>query len=380
MGLFEWSVGLHTFARALISVFIPVLLLGIGYGIDQVLLFLLLLTVMDVPLNFFARWLVRKVGARLVIIAGSVAMVGYFLSLSALQPNDWVALAFVSFFAALYDALYWVSHLFFFMECSVHKENISRDTSWLYIVQQLAEMLAPALGAVVLLIFPDDILMYISVTVVLISIIPLFKIKNAPDRPRVPQQPWTAYWGSWQNARDYFRIALYGVHMSVEFIIYPLFLYFLIGNVESVAAVAVIAALAMMVFTFFTGRIKREHRQQTIITGALIAAVFWLLRIFIVNYAFVYFSVFVVGLCAVMMSIPLASSLFEKGEKMDTLSASTWRNAASMGGQALLYGVLLLANNIFHISFIVVVGCLVALLIISRLAVTIKVTQASQPL
>ncbi len=367
LGLFEWSVWLHTFARSLISVFVPIFLLKAGYPVADVLLYFLIVNTFDVPLDFFARWLIRRIGARVVIIIGSLCMLVYFMALSFLTVGDWPLLVTIAFFAAAYDALYWVAHLYFFMESSTHKKNIERDTSGLFIVQQLAEVMAPAIGAVLILIFGEDILLYVSVGIIIISIIPLFRIKGVHDKPSTPSQPWRAFWGTWEVARDYVSTGLYGIHMSAELELFPIFLFLLIGNVESVAAVAVLAAMATMLFTYFTGRLHRKHRVRTIIAGAIVATILWVGRIFVHEYVFLYASVFIVGLSGVMISIPLVSTLFEKGEKIDTLSASMWRNVSSMGAKIVLYGALFIVVEIAHVGFTTAAVGLLGILIIHAL-------------
>ena len=114
---FELSIWLHVFARSLISIFIPIFLLLAGYSIGEVMIYYFIYNVIDVPFNFIARWLTRKIGARMAIILGSVFMLLYFISLSFLNTHSWAILIMIAFFAAMYDVLYWVAHLYFFVKC-----------------------------------------------------------------------------------------------------------------------------------------------------------------------------------------------------------------------------------------------------------------------
>ncbi len=379
LGLFEQSVWMQTFARALISIFVPIFLLQAGYDVTAVLVYFLLFNAFDVPLDFFARWLIRRIGARAVMIIGSGCMLVYFLLLSFLTVGDWPLLVLIAFFAAAYDALYWVAQLFFFMESSTHKRNIGHDASSLFIVQQLAEVMAPAIGAGLIILLGEDVLLYVSVILVALSTIPLFRIKDVRDKPRKASKPWTVFWTDWSVARDYVSTGFYGMHIGAELELFPIFLFLLIGNVQSVAAVAVLAAFATMLFTYFTGRLKRSHRAQIIIAGSVIIAVLWVARVLINEYIFLYASVFVVGLSSVMISIPLVSTLFEKGEKIDTLSASMWRNVCSMGSKVLMYGALLIAVEIFHVGFITAAAGMMGILIIHAL-IQRRLTPVTKPI
>ena len=60
-------------------------------------------------------------------------------------------------------------------------------------------------------------------------------------------------------------------------------------------------------------------------------------------------------------SMPIDSNLFEKGEKKDALTASTWRNTIHMAAKAVFFGILLIFINVFHVSFVTATIALVTL-------------------
>ena len=93
----------------------------------------------------------------------------------------------------------------------------------------------------------------------------------------------------------------------------------------------------------------------------------WIIRIVFENQIFFYVSIFLVGLFSVLVSIPLNSNIFEKGEKRDTLSASMYRNSTNMFANFILFGILAIAVNIFNISFMVAAVCMLFIVMISYL-------------
>ncbi len=351
--LFELSIWLQVFARALIAVFIPIILLRVGYSVGEVMIYYFIYNAIDFPLNFFGRWLTRKIGARIVMIIGVVFMLAYFLSLSFLIPNSWWFLIMLAFFSAMYDALYWVAHLFYFVECSEHKENISKDTSTLYIVKRIAALVAPAIGAGILILINQNALIYVSAFFVILSVIPLFKIHKVNDKPSEPQKTFKEFFNSWNISKDYFSVMFFGIHIAVEDVIFPIFIYILFSSIESVAAIPIIVSLGAIIFTYFAGKIKKENRGKSMAIGAILIAIVWLLRLMVADNIFYYASIFLVGLFSVMISVPLVSNVFEKGELIDGLSSSTYRNAASMFAKMILYGFLALLVYVFNVSFIV---------------------------
>jgi len=240
------------------------------------------------------------------------------------------------------------------------------------IVKRVASIIAPAIGAGVLLFFNQSALIYLSAGIVIVSVIPLFKIRKVNDKPTRPQKTPKEFFSTAGITKDYFTTMFFGVHMAAENVIFPIFLFVLLNDIKSVAAVPVLAAFATMLFTYFAGNIKKRNRSKSMALGALVVAVFWILRLVLENSIFFYASIFVVGLFSVMISIPLVSTIFEKGERIDTLSASAYRNAASMFSKMLLFGLLAILVNVFNVSFISAALSLFILIIINYIFKTVE--------
>lgn len=365
--MFESSVWLHVFARALIVVFIPILLLQLDYTIGEVMLYYFIYCVFDVPLNFLGRWMTRKLGARLVITLGTLATIIFFGFLFALGSDQWWILVVLAFLAAVYDVLYWVAHIYFFMESSKKRENASKDTSLMSIARRLGGLLAPAFGAFVLIFFTKDVLIVLSVIILALSIIPLLMAKGVPDKPKTTQLSAKEFFASRSSIRDYVTMSLYGVHGSAEAVIWPIFIYLAFTSIESVAAIPIIVSVTAILFTYFAGKIHKRDRTKSLIVGGLFIAIAWILRLVIDVPAYYFISVFLVGLFSVFIIIPLDSNIYERGEKRDPLTASMYRNFFSMFSKAVLFGVLALLINVFNVSFIIAAASMLILVVVVTL-------------
>jgi len=365
--LFEFSIWLHTFAYSMVAIFIPIFFLRIGYDIGIIMVYYLIYNAFDVPLNFFSRWLVRKIGARLVIMLGSLSSLAFFVTLYNFTLDNWFLLVLSAFFYALYDTFFWVAHLFLFMKCSKKNNNILSDASALEIIRRIAGLVAPAIGAVILIFLDRKFLIAVSAVTLVLSIIPLFKIKNLKDKPKRKQKSFKEFFNNWNITRDYISSGFLAIHNTAENIIWPLFIYLFFLNIESVAVIPIIASITTIIFIYFTGRVAKGNRNIMIAVGSVVIAIVWILRLYIESSIFYYASIFLVGLFTVLVSIPLSSYIYEKGEKKDTLSASTYRNTIHMTANLILFGILSVLVNVFNISFVMAAVSMLVVVFISYL-------------
>jgi MFS family permease len=350
--LFETSVWLHVFARSMIAIFIPIFLLQMGWSISHVMFFYFIFNVFDAPLNFFAKWLTYKIGARKVIALGTLFYVAFFAVLYNLNVGMWSLLILMALFAAFYDAFYWVAHIYFFMRCEKNDRNISKGVSLLYIVKKIAGILAPIFGALILIFFDKQLLIGLSMIFLLLSIVPLFKIKDTRDRPDKKPKNLREFFKKGDGLKEYIIKGLFSFHNVAEGVIWPIFIYTIFKTVESVAIIPIMAAGTVIIFTYFTSKVKKTNRSQIMTLGAFLISITWILRLIIEGSIFYYVSVLLIGVFAMLVSLPLESNIYEKGEKKDALATSTYQNFFSMFPRILFYGALYLLLEVFQVSFI----------------------------
>ena len=363
--LFEVSIWLHVLARSVIAVFIPVMLLINGVSLTNIMVYYTMFMIIDIPLNFWARKLTRWLGARWVIIIGTVGLILYFSLFYTLNFTPFT-LFLMAFLAAWYDAHFYVGHIYLFIESGArHKKNAGSKTSIFYIVKQFASLISPLVGAAVLIVAGQQNLILLSIVLFLISLIPLFAMDHIHDIPLEKSKSVKSFFKGWQEKRDYLSWALFALHGSAEGVFWPLFIYTTFKSIESVAYLPVIISLTAMLFTFFAGRIKQTDRSIFIGVGALLIAVTWILRLNFADDIFYYFTVFLVGLFTVMISVPLDTDLFERAKKVGSLDTAFYKNTISMTAKLFLYGSMIVVLNIFQVTFITAVIALFCLMVVN---------------
>lgn len=368
--LFEFSVWLHVLARSFISIFVPILMFQIGYTIPQILIYYMLYCLLDVPMNFVARALLRKIGARWLVALGTIFVVAFFFTFGVLTPGAWTLLLLLALLAALYDAFYWIGHLYLFVESNTTSDQQGKteeNTGLLWSIKRLARLIGPAVGAAILIFFDSSALIYTSIIVFLLSFIPLYYVDDFKDRPTPdePQLSFKQFFKDKHERRDYAALALQSLHSESENVIWPLFIFVTLGSLESVALVPVIVSITSIIFSYTAGKLAHKHTNNMIALGATILGMLWLVRLTVDSTPLYFVSIFLVGLFALLVTIPVDSSTFNRAQHTDALSAVTYRNTISMGMKVPFYAVLAVLVGIFHTSFTIAAIAMFALVLLT---------------
>lgn len=365
---FELTIWLHTVARSFIAVFIPILLYQAGYSVTAILTFYLCYFLIDVPLNFAVKKLIQHIGARKTMILGTFATMAYFGTLAFLPPQNWVFLLILALLAAIYDTLFWVAQIYLFTEANRGDIDTGRSSGSLEAIRKLAHIIGPIVGGLILISIGKDALIAASVIIFIISIIPLYRLRHVQDLPHENPVSPLQFLTQPQSLRDHLALGLFSVSDQVNEIILPLFIFILLGSIEAVAALPVILSLSMAIFSFLFGKLTKQYGAMMIALGSLFIAWLWLIRLFF-PYPSVYFiSIFFFGLLILPVAIPLDTNIINRGLKLGSLTASTYRNIFSMVLGIPLYFILIFSQNRYQVGFSLAAICmsLLSLLFLPR--------------
>ncbi len=368
--LFELSVWLHATARSMITIFIPILLLQNGFSLQAIVLYYLLYYLFDTPLNFLTGALIRRFGARWVIVLANLFIISYFLLFNIMESGNLVMLVGLALFGALYDSLYWVAHLYLFIKSS-HSDKTAEDTGGktgtLYSVKRIATMTGPILGAGILTLGTQTLLFGAGIVLFFLSIIPLLYMNQLTDKPEARDH--------FASLRDFFRnpveknnflsVGLYSVHQLSELILWPLFIFLIFETINSVAVIPILIAGTTVIFSSFNKRISSSSREYMIAAGAVCLALLWISRLAIDWEPFYYISIILAGVFSLFLIIPLDSNLFLRATATDPLKTVVLRNTVTMGTRAAVMLLLLILMNVFHTAFVLTIAALLLLTVVN---------------
>lgn len=205
-----------------------------------------------------------------------------------------------------------------------------------------------------------------SIAIFALSILPLLKLKHIKDKPPSKPVSLKEFFSELRERRDYLSLLLYSINSTAEGILWPIFIFTILGTLQSVSLIAVIVSASAIIFTYFTGAIAKKKQGKLIIIGSIAIVIIWALRLIFPSYLMYYVTIFAFGFFAIMVSIPLESNIVERARTKDSLLAATIRNASTMLPQIFIFAALVLVVGVFKVSFIIAIISLFALIFINR--------------
>lgn len=351
--LFEYAIWLHAVGRAMIAVFVPILLFRIGFPLRTVIIYYVLFNLLDVPLNFFAEKLVMRIGARKVIIFATLISITYFSILANLSGPNLIVLFALAALDALYDTSYWVAHVYLFLKSSRSEHSAGKQTGILYAIRTLAAAFGPLIGALILLFGSSRGLISASIFFFALSLIPLFRLRHTADHPRHDGMAFREFFDDPIEKRTYLTTFLLSVNAAADGLLWPLFIYTIFGTTESAAYVAIAISVGAAAFSYATGLVEEHGRLPIIVIGAILGALTWVLRLAVPSNIVYFGSVAVMGFFVLLVQIPNDSTLYARAREGASLRAAAYRNAASMTGYLTTFLLLLFLPDTFHSAFVI---------------------------
>ena len=167
---------LHTFALAMVGIFVPILLLTEGYSLLAVLMYLGLYPLLNIVGSFIALKHAANYGVRKTIMYSIPMMVTFLLMLFNITLLETILPGFMVLVLLALMRASAVTFYFcgFHMEFAKHSCSVIKQLGCLRASSTLFSVIGPLFGALVITFFSFHILFAVSITFLILSVIPLF--------------------------------------------------------------------------------------------------------------------------------------------------------------------------------------------------------------
>ena len=343
------SVAIRAFALSLISVFVPLYLLGLGYSFNSVILFLLIYYGALAAISPLSGMLSTKIGIKHVTFLGPIATIAYILLLFLAGqaypfPIYWIALV-----GSVGMGLYWVPINSHFAKHS-HIANSSAETSYMTIWTKIVSVVAPIIGGYVITAFGFGYIFALACIFMAVSIFPLFM---SYEYKSAFKYKFTQMFSK-RNLNYFGDFVFNGMLELVAEVIFPIYIFFLSRSYEITGAAASLTGLGIAASAFLIGRYSdRMGKIRTMRIGGILNVLLWIALLLFQTPILIYISSFLVGFFAYTISIPLFAFFCDRLGEHEHTEFMTFREIGLTVGRIVPLFFLLFFSfqNKFLVSF-----------------------------
>jgi len=337
----------QSFGISLISIFVPIYLLKLGFSLNQALVFVMIELGTISLFSPFAAMMAKKFGFKHMIVYRLPLMLFYFIMLYALNfisfPIYLIALG-----GGISGSMYWVSMHSLFAKYS-DKIHRGRQTGKLMTLPNLAALIGPSLGGIIAVTWGFKTLLIISMSLLCIATVPLFFTKDM--KPHILKFSFRDMFAK-KHLKFITQFAAQGVMTIAGTIIWPIFVFLILDDVVSVGFMATISALGIITFTLIIGKMSDKVNKMRILRfgGVLMASTFFL-RIFALNIKTIFAISFIAGLFSVLIDLPVLAMFYDTANNENLSEIVVLREIGLGIGRIGAFLVLFYVINKFAVGF-----------------------------
>ncbi|RLI98396.1 MAG: hypothetical protein DRO99_00815 [Candidatus Aenigmatarchaeota archaeon] len=345
LGKLYWHLLMQTFAVSLISVFMPIYLLTVGFSLPSVILFIIVQWAMfGLPSPLYGK-VIRRIGLREVILIRTPLFAASMFILTLLESQQWHGLYLIAaLLSGISGGLYTLSITSLFATY-VGERKQNEKTAEFMAVPKMVSIIGPALGGAIV-VFSGFMTLFASVMVImLLSLIPLSFVKKNLDHPTFTL---TFFRSLKFELRDFLFLNLYGIKTVSEMIILPVAVFIYSNDILSLGFLVSLISLCFTIVSIAVGKLSDRHGRVLIIRtgGVLNALIFLGLGLFLDSPMFVYLFL-VSGFFTATLNVPYESRIYnhsrDSGSPIEYLAFKEFSFAF---GRVLLLVVLLLSFSL----------------------------------
>lgn len=309
------NASLRNFAVSMISIFIPIYIYKTTNSIQSIFVYYLYYYAFMLIMNYSMNVLMTKIGPDISVLISNIVLGGYLLSISLLKHN----FNFV-YLAALCDAiltpLYWIPYHLAFVKLG-KEEQYGENVSLFSIVGRISAALGPLIGGLIIVAFGFESLFLVTVTIVLLSTIPLFfdrfkRVSKAPPfnhilrelvNPKYRDDLW-AFWG----------VALEGIVLAI---FWPIFVYKIVVSYKIIGAISSLGLLLSMGALFWAGKKVNKEGTKIYRMGLVGNSFNWLIRILLNSGWQIFIADFFYNLGSALLWTPFETMVYRKAAETE---------------------------------------------------------------
>lgn len=337
------SVFLRYLAESMISIFVPIFLLEIGYDFMHIMLYYIVYYSTTSTLFPFCMIASSKIGLKKMMALGSIVLIIFYLLLN--KTTEGLSIYVPAFVLGIAISLYYSGYHIEFTRAS-RGGNEGKKVSILKIIIRLTAMIGPILGSLVILNHSFGLLFIIVSTILFFSILPLFFTKDIRVRSDISTKKIL----SGDSPQKAFAYQSNGALNIVAGILWPIFIFLTLKSVVSLGVIVSVTSLLLMFIISFIGRATDKSPNKILKAGIYSNSTSWPLKIMLLSPFGLFFTNFLSALASSAIDISFAKIIYEKARSSKNIVNYFIFRELNLGvGRILVLLLALFVSNLIYI-------------------------------
>lgn len=300
-----------SFSKGLTQLFLPLILYDYGFSIKKILLFMIfkyLFCVINIPLVLKIN---KKYNWNKIMILSSV-----FFSLSYIYMNfisECVySLIILAYLFSLHLSMYWLGRHIYGL--SIIEDKKCTDNVSLYTIFTILGTIPSSLiGSIILKKFGFIYLSIIILLLMIVSIIPLSRVKSSIKYKKVSIEGIIKTFPK----RNYMFVFVEQFRYVLNNI-FPLFIYLYISkDIKYIGLTNLICSFSSIIFIFFISKKMDKYKKDYLLINSILLSICYLFKLNIFNNSIFYIIVFIEGLFKVVIDNIVNRNTYVYGKNYD---------------------------------------------------------------
>lgn len=275
-----FTIALVRFALGLVTVFIPIFLWELGYPLWRILLFYAIENVYFVLAAFAVLPLLRRMSDKSMLIASIPFFVGFAGLIPFIEYHPW--LYWVIPLIAVFKSIFFNTGYHLDFSGASDKKDLGKELGMRFMIGSLVALAAPFLGGLIIGKFDYRTVFFLSAGILVLAIVPLVYFKKRKvSSSLTAKHIWQSICDRKTWAHTVSNIG-YASEFVVGLVLWKLYLFLQIGEVETFGGVVSLSLLVSSLITFSAGSMTDNgKRKKVLFFMAIGTSLVWASRVFV---------------------------------------------------------------------------------------------------
>lgn len=318
------STAIRVFGMGMIALFAPVYLYKLGFSIQWVILFYILMQTYYLVLIPFSSKIVARIGYEASMGIGIFFLPFFYFGLYLIPNYGWL-FWLTPLAVGLYRSFYWMAFHSDFIRFG-NTKRVGEEIGLFRIVVSMVGIVAPTAGGI-LLTYSNFTILFIAVSIVFLSsLIPLYTTKEEVVKAHFSTKKFFKKTFSKKSRKDFIALLGYGDNIIAE-CVWPIFLATVVTSYISMGLLTTASILITFFVLMWIGKKANEAKRKKMLrVNSLLLFVAWISRIFSFNGFYVFFTDSFFKVSAQSLGTVLQSMFYSRMRKENILYYVAFRD------------------------------------------------------